>query len=68
MKHDGFITHVNERAMTIRLDARQPLQFSLGLWTVVRPTISVGDFVKVETRTNGQVKNLVMKERGKYHA
>jgi hypothetical protein len=63
MKHEGYITSINDKTMTIRLDARQPLQFSLTLFEKVRPTISIGDFVEVATRPNGQVQNLVMKER-----
>lgn len=65
MKHEGYITSINEKTMEIRLDARKPLQFSLDLFNVVRPTITIGDFVEVEVRPNGQVKNLVMKERAK---
>lgn len=61
--HRGHITHINERTMEVRLNRGFPIQFCLDLFTVVRPTIAVGDYVEIETKANNQAKNLVMKER-----
>lgn len=62
-RYVGRISCMTPSSMSIRLDRRKTFQCSLGLWNNVSNTIGVGDVVEIEDRGNGQVKNIVVKER-----
>lgn len=63
-RYVGRISRMTPGSMSIRLDRGKTFQCSLGLWNNISNTIGVGDLVEIEDRGNGQVKNIVVKERG----